>query len=120
MFHHAITKTQVQWVSDEFEKDLENAFRNIPSNLQFSAYAVGMALRKDGVHIETPVKDEKIVEQLCKIIQTGNLNEQELICSLLALGWICDQRTEPSSLTLDINRSLLLFKIIFCIRRKLL
>ena len=55
---------------------LEDIFFDIPSNLQFSAYAVGMALRKDGVHIETPVKDEKIVEQLCKIIQTGNLNEQ--------------------------------------------
>lgn len=101
LYTHAITKTQVQWVFDEFEKDLENAFRNLPSNLQFSAYAVGMAFRKDGVHIQTPIKDEKIVEGLCKIIQTGNLNEQELICSLLALGWICDQRIEPSSLNLD-------------------
>jgi len=94
LYTHAKTKTHLAWILKEFQKDMENVSRKISSNIQFSSYAVGMALRRDGVNVLDVKNEEKIVEILCHGIQTGNLTDQELICCILALGWICDQRAE--------------------------
>lgn len=37
-------------------------------------------------------KEERIIQQLCKVIRAGVLSEKALICCVLSLGWISDQR----------------------------
>jgi len=98
LYTHAKTKTHVGWILEEFNRDLRTAARKQANNLQFSAYAVGMTLRRDGTDVLSVKEEEKIVRQLCEIIRTGNLTEQELVCCVLALGWICDQRNGSNRL----------------------
>ena len=42
--------------------------------------------------------EEKVVKNLCKVIRTGNLKVEELICCILALGCICDQRQQETEM----------------------
>ncbi|MCX4317829.1 MAG: Hsp70 family protein, partial [Lachnospiraceae bacterium] len=103
LYAHARSKTDLDWLLTEFRKDIRQAEQGRSSNLQFSAYAVGIALRREE---GAPVLDEKIEEDVVKtliaVIQRGNMSKEELICSLLALGWICDQRREESRLSVPL------------------
>lgn len=98
LYTHAKTRTDLTWLQEEFEKDVKQVSRRLNSNIQFSAYAIGIALRKDGASIMSPHAEAKIVKQLCSTIQTGNLSNEELTCCILALGWICDQRQQASEI----------------------
>ncbi len=95
LYTHAKTRTQIPWLLQEFEKDIRNVNRGYGSNLQFSVHAVGVALRKDGGLQLLPVKTEtRIAKQICDVIYGGRLSNEELICCILALGCICDQRNQ--------------------------
>ena len=91
---HAKTRTEIQWLQDEFFHDVRKTLERKESNIQFSAYAIGAALKKDG--LSEPIlpfqKEERIIQQLCKVIRAGVLSEKALICCVLSLGWISDQR----------------------------
>ena len=60
-----------------------------------------MALRKDnnGDIGISEVEENEIVKEICDVILTGNITIEELICCILALGWICDQRGENSRIS---------------------
>ena len=101
LYTHAKTRSDLQWLQDEFESDVNKSKKGIVNNIQFSSYAVGVALRKDGISqgILSAEAETKIVKKLCEVVQLGNLTSEELTCCLLALGWICDQREYSSEIS---------------------
>lgn len=99
LYVHAKTKTDMFWVLEEFYRDIKNVLKGLSNNLQFSAYAVGIALRSGEEDVLGIKQKEEVVTKLCLAIRTGSLTEAELTCSLLALGWICDQRQKVSKLS---------------------
>ena len=100
LYTHAKTRTDLSWLQEEFERDVKQVKRNFGSNLQFSSYAIGVALRKDGISILSPQTEENIVKDLCEVICTGRLTTEELTCCILALGCICDQRKQETEMSL--------------------
>lgn len=98
LYVHGSTKTQISWLLKELEKDIHLKMKGKKSNLQFSAYAIAMALRKDGNKGIDAKREEVIVKKLCKVIKSKQLTEEELVSSILALGHICDQREQTTSL----------------------
>lgn len=101
LYAHAKTKTGFTWIKEEFEQDAKKVLRGNGSNIQVSVYAIGIALRKDeltqaSVSVEMQTK---IVNKICDVISSGNLSSEELTCSILALGWICDQRRIVSDIS---------------------
>ncbi len=107
LYTHAKTRTDLPWLLEEFEKDVNQVLQRFGSNIQFSSYAIGVALRNDGIHILSAEEEEKVVKNLCKAICTGNLKLEELICCILALGCICDQRQQETKMSLKvINKAL--------------
>lgn len=105
LYAHAKTRTCLQWLQDKFEDDVKKSIRGVSSNIQFSSYAIGIALRKDGIHtsILSAKAEGKIVKHLCSAIATRRLSEEALVCCMLALGWICDQRNSES----DVDESII-------------
>lgn len=106
LYTHAKTRSDIQWLQDEFESDAKKSLRSMGSNIQFSSYAIGVALRKEGTSgsILSPFVEGKIVSKLCEVVRSGNLSSEELTCCLLALGWICDQRESSSELSAELIR----------------
>jgi molecular chaperone DnaK (HSP70) len=98
LYAHAKTRTQVPWLKEEFDRDVAHARRRMSTNLQFSSHAMGIALRKEKDHVQNVKLEEDTVRQLCGVIKTGQLTSAQLICCILALGWICDQRQEPNGI----------------------
>ena len=47
LYTHAKTQTDLQWIQDEFERDVKQSIKGLGSNIQCSSYAIGIALRKD-------------------------------------------------------------------------
>lgn len=101
LYTHAKTRSDLQWLQNEFESDVSKSKKGLGNNIQFSSYAIGVALRKDGISkgILSVEAETKIVKKLCEVIQMGNLTSEELICCILALGWICDQREYISEIS---------------------
>lgn len=98
LYTHAKSRTELPWLLDEFEKDAKKSLKGLGNNIQFSAYAVGIALRKGGFEQTALSSDEeeRIVKRICMVVASGRLSSEELTCCILALGWICDQRTHSS------------------------
>ena len=46
LYTHAKTRSDFRWIQDEFEADVKKAFKSMNSNIQFSSYAIGVALKK--------------------------------------------------------------------------
>lgn len=105
LYTQAKTKSDLQWIQDKFEEDVKRSRKGWTNNIQFTSYAIGIALRKDNLKeaVVGSEKEGKMVKQLCKAISTGRLSDEELSCCLLALGWICDQREKSS----DIDRGII-------------
>lgn len=92
LYTHAKTKTSIPWIIKEFDQDIKQTLYDSKRNLQFSAYAVGIAFRKnENSIVETQIETE-IVQKICQVITLGKLTAAELTSCILALGWICDQR----------------------------
>lgn len=107
LYTHAKTRTDLSWLQEEFERDVKQVKRNFGSNLQFSSYAIGVALRKDGISILSPQTEENIVKDLCEVIRTGRLTTEELTCCILALGCICDQRQQETEMSFMVIQEVL-------------
>lgn len=104
LYTHAKTRSDIQWLQDEFEDDAKKSLRGLGSNIQFSSYAIGMALRKEDFtgDILSASAESKIVKKLCEVVRSGKLSSEELTCCLLALGWICDQCERSSELPAEL------------------
>lgn len=99
LYVHGKTRTCIDWICDQFEKDANNAENRISNNLQFTAYAIGMALKKEGSHFDTGVDDNSIVDVLCDLIRDSSYkSEAYLVPCIIALGLICDTRFGDSQL----------------------
>ena len=94
LYTHAKTKTQVDWIYECFKRDVSMLGRGLKSNIQFSSYAIGLAFYLDGRETRTQVDKARVVEELSDVILNQRVSIDETICCVLALGWICDQRTE--------------------------
>lgn len=100
LYVHGKTKTQIEWIYKQFEQDVKNAENGHGNNLQFSVYAIGMAMRKDGSCTKTGIDDNSIIELLCDLIRNSGYNSGEYIVPcIIALGLIADTRYEGSQLT---------------------
>ena len=87
LYTHARTRTQQRWIYEQFHGDVKKAVKGWHSNLQFSSHAVGVVFRKPELQI-------KIAGELCDAILSGRLDQHALVCCVMALGLICDQRYE--------------------------
>lgn len=92
LYAHGKTQTAIPWLLEEFEQDWGRAMKHYGNNLQFSAHAIGAALRRADGQGEDPKIREEVAGKLCRVIRSGNLTKEELGCCILALGWICDRR----------------------------
>ncbi len=93
LYTHAITKTEIDWIYQEFRKDFIKVLAGAStSSIQISAHALGTAFRLDGRPIKTNVKREQVVSDLCKVIRSRNLNSVEMSVCILSVGLICDRR----------------------------
>ncbi len=109
LYTHSKTKTSFDWVKSRFEMDLQSVVQRKKNNLQVSAYAIGVALRKDDGVSVAPIEQEiKIVNKLCNAINTGILNKEPLNCCIWALGFICDQRKYQTDFSYDVINQVLM------------
>lgn len=92
LYAHAKTQTDLPWLREEFERDAKRSMQGYKSNIQFSSYAIGVALRKENKRILPPSAEGEIAKRLCQVVESGKLAAEELICCTLAIGCICDQR----------------------------
>lgn len=100
LYTHAKTKTEIAWLKEEFEEDVRKSVNGYGSNIQFSSYAIGVALKNeaDQENILSAAERGKIVGKMCHVISAGKLSADELTCCILALGWLCDQREKSSGI----------------------
>ena len=92
LYTHAITKTEVDWIYYEFKKDCAKVLSGMASSIQISAHALGVACKIDGRPLNSGIKREQIISDLCRVIRSRNLNNVEISVCLLAMGMICDRR----------------------------
>ncbi len=108
LYTHSKTKTSFDWIKSRFDMDLKAALRKEKNNLQVSAYAIGVVLRKDEeVQIASTEQEIKIIDKLCNAIGTGVLNKEPLNCCIWALGFICDQRKYRTDFPHDVINQVL-------------
>ncbi|MBO5244498.1 MAG: Hsp70 family protein [Selenomonadales bacterium] len=109
LYTHAKTQTEISWLRQEFEKDIQRCKEGKKNFIQHSAYALGLALRKNEAvgMVSSSIEEDVIATQLCSIISSGMLSTEELTCCLLALGWICDQRYQNSNIRFDLQQEVL-------------
>ncbi len=98
LYTHGRTCTDIKWLQEELEKDIRKAAKSQSNNIQFSAHAMGIALRREEGREPSSQAQEQAAGRLCDAIRTGNLNKEELISCILALGCICDQREQMSEM----------------------
>jgi len=98
----------MEWLMDQLTTDIRKAKNLTENSLQFTAYAIGSALRKDGEKrtVLSAKKEAKIVNKLCDAIVSGSLKLEALVSCIIALGCICDQRTGISEIDIiTINKA---------------
>ncbi len=98
LYTHAKTQTDLNWLQKELEKDIKKVLQSLGSNLQFSSYAMGIALRKGKDSVPNPKIETMVTESLETVTRTGKINSEELTCCILALGYICDQRWQQTEI----------------------
>lgn len=101
MYAHAKTCTSVDWLEQQFYQDVKKVKNQVSSNIQFSSYSIGLALKKD-IENSQPVSindESKIVKSLCEVLKSRNITSDEINCCIIALGCICDQRKQKSNLS---------------------
>lgn len=103
LYAHAKTKTDIDWIEKQVTSDIDDIFNNRSSNLQNSVHAIGVALHRNSEKYPLSLKNvEKLVLDICDVLKDGALNDNEIICCILALGCICDQREYKSQLKSEV------------------
>ncbi len=103
IYTHGKTGSEMKWLVDQLFADIRKAKNSTENSLQFSAYAIGTALRKDAEkrNVISAKEEVQIVKKLCSAIESGRLKFESLVSCIIALGCICDQRTGVSEI--DVN-----------------
>lgn len=96
LYVHGRTGTGMEWLHSEFNKAVAAALKSQGNHLQFSAYAMSHAVKASGALEHNVSLCEDVTGKLVKCIQSGCLTNEALVSAILALGWICDQRTTVS------------------------
>lgn len=94
LYAHAVSKTCVDWLIDYFNADIQKLNNESGNHIPSSAYALGIALHnytRNDINDKTVIK---LVEKLYNAIKTGSLTTEQLTSCVLAIGWICDQRSD--------------------------
>lgn len=99
LYTHGKTKTQVDWVFDEFYNDFKAFEDKTSSNLQFSAYAIGNALKNDGQKTFDNIDEDSVVDALISVISSNSTEQSYFVPCIIAIGLICDTRTVPSKIS---------------------
>ena len=97
LYTHAMTKTEVDWIYQEFRKDCGKVQLGGKSGIQISAHALGVACKLDGRPLSGAIRREQVVADLCRVIRSQKLNNVEISVCIIALGLICDRR-KPNDL----------------------
>lgn len=93
LYTHAVTKTDVDWIYEEFRNDYRLVMENKKSHVQNSAHSLGYAYRlSDGRPIKSALRKSQFVAEICELILSKNLNGTEMNSCLLAIGFLCDRR----------------------------
>lgn len=95
---HAMTKTSCRWLYTTFLSDKKRALKKLANDLQFSVYAIGAVFRNNEKNVEKEINRKKVIKEIEEVICSGLLQQEALICCLIALGWICDQRFNKNKL----------------------
>ena len=96
---HGKSRTQLDWIFKQFSNDCENYHNGYGNNLQFTVYAVGNALKKDGSGFVSGINEENIVKTICELLSSDVSDRSFFIPCVVALGLICDTRFEKSRLS---------------------
>ena len=99
LYVHGKTRTQLDWIFRQFSNDCENYHNGYGNNLQFTVYAVGNALKKDGSGFVSGIDEETIVEELCDLLRSDVSDRSFFVPCVIALGLICDTRYEKSRIS---------------------
>ncbi|WP_455528543.1 Hsp70 family protein [Huintestinicola sp.] len=94
LYAHAVSKTSVEWIIEYFNADIKKLNNESGNHVPSSAYALGIALHnytKNDINVKTVIK---LVEKLYDAVKSGSLVTEQLTSCVLALGWICDQRSD--------------------------
>lgn len=94
LYAHAVSKTCVDWIIDYFNADIKKLNNESGNHIPSSAYALGIALHnytRDDINVKTVIK---LVGELYDAVKSGSLATEQLTSCVLALGWICDQRSD--------------------------
>lgn len=94
LYAHAVSKTCVDWLIDYFNADIKKLNNESGNHIPSSAYALGIALHnytRNDINDKTVIK---LVEKLYNAIKAGSLTTEQLTSCVLAIGWICDQRSD--------------------------
>ncbi|MBR2216165.1 MAG: Hsp70 family protein [Selenomonadaceae bacterium] len=92
LYTHAKTKTQVGWIYEKFLRDRDNVLHRRKSNLQNSAHAIGVAFCDTDAQELDGVNRSVAFVELRDLIAAGRINSTELICCVIAMGCLGDQR----------------------------
>ena len=104
LYVHGKTRTQLNWVFEQFVKDYENYQKGFDNNLQFSVYALGNALKKDGSGFDSGYDEEIILEAICDLLRSDVSDRSFFVPCVIALGLICDTRFEKSRLSVKMYK----------------
>lgn len=99
LYAHAKTRTQLKWVYNKFEEDYLKYNRFQAEDLQFTVYAIGNLLKKDGSGFVSGLDEESIVKKICELLRSDVSDNECFVPCVLALGLIGDTRKEKSKLS---------------------
>jgi len=85
-------------------KDYDAYQNGIDNNLQFTVYAVGNALKKDGSNFDSGYDEENIVEAISDLLRSDISDRSFFVPCVIALGLICDTRYEKSRLSTELYK----------------
>ena len=108
LFTHARTRTDADWLKNEFIRDARDAQVKAANKLAPTAYAIGVLLKKGtGAENVLSIQDEEqIVSVLCEAIMSGKLTKDTITPAIIALGCVADQRYDYAISKLWADRAL--------------
>ena len=92
LYTYAKTKTQIKWIYDNFVNDANQVMNRKKTHIQNSAHAIGVIFCDTDANELEGVTRGQVLKKLNDLIASGLINGTELICSLIAVGCVADQR----------------------------
>ena len=93
LYAHSKTRTEIDWIIEQFLKDSEAVLKNFDNSLNMSGHAVAVALQNDSGCDVDKKKRVKVLNKLIEVINSTKLKIGSLTVCILAVGTMCDKRT---------------------------